>query len=110
MPRVYRREAAKRDLIEHFVYLAENAGLGTAERFLANAEASFNDLACQPTIGAPLTLRHPDFAGMRKWRVKDFDSHLIFYLPRPGIPSDGVSIVRVLHGARDWWSLLGIEP
>ena len=105
MPKVYQRAAARRDLVEHFVYLGENAGLNTAERFLTNAEASFNDLAVQPMIGAPLTLRHPDLAGMRKWHVKDFDNHLIFYLPRP----DGVSIVRVLHGARDWWSLLGFE-
>jgi toxin ParE1/3/4 len=105
MPKVYQRAAARRDLVEHFVYLAENAGLHTAERFLTNAEASFNDLAGQPIIGAPLTLRHPDLAGMRKWGVKDFENHLIFYLPRP----DGVLIVRVLHAARDWWSLLGIE-
>jgi toxin ParE1/3/4 len=48
MPTVYRREAAKRDLAEHFVYLAENAGLDTAERFLDNAEASFTGLAKQP--------------------------------------------------------------
>jgi toxin ParE1/3/4 len=56
-------------------------------------------------IGALLTLRHPNLAGIRKWRIKDFDHHLIFYTPHP----DGVSIVRVLHAARDWWSLLGIE-
>ena len=95
----------RRDLVEHFVYLAENASRDTAERFLANAEASFDDLAIQPKMGAPLTLKHPDLAGIRKWRVKDFDNHLIFYVPRP----DGVSIVRVLHAARDWWSLLGID-
>ena len=59
MPKVYQHAAAKRDLVEHFVYLAENAGLAIAERFLTNAEASFNDLAGQPMIGAPLTLRHP---------------------------------------------------
>ena len=106
MPTVYQREAAKRDLIERFVYLAENAGLDTAERFLANAEASFNDLAGQPMIGAPLVLRQPDLAGMRKWRVKNFDNHLVFYQPRP----DGVSIVRVLHAASDWWRLLGFVP
>ena len=105
MPKVHRREAARRDLVEHFVYLAENASLDTAERFLSDAEASFNGLARQPTMGAPLTLKHPDLAGMRKWRVKDFDNHLIFYMPRP----DGVSIVRVLHAASDWWSLLGFE-
>lgn len=31
---------------------------------------------------------------------------MVFYLPR----ADGVSIVRVLHAARDWWGLLGIDP
>lgn len=56
MPAVYQRAAARRDPVEQFVYLAEQAGLDTAERFLTNAEASFNDLARQPMIGAPLTL------------------------------------------------------
>ena len=105
MPTVRQRAAARRDLVEHFVYLADNAGLVTAERFLTQAEASFNVLANQPMIGAPLTLKHPDLAGLRKWRVEDFDNFLIFYLPHP----DGVSIVRVLYAARDWWSLLGIQ-
>ena len=105
MPKVRQRAAARRDLVEHFVYLAENAGPDTAERFLANVETSFNDLASQPMLGAPLTSQHPALASLRKWRIKDFDNHLIFYLPRP----DGVSIVRVLHAARDWWNLLGIE-
>ncbi len=69
MPKVYRRAVAKRDLVEHFIYLAENAHLEIAERFLTNAEASFNDLADQPMIGAPLGLRHPELVGLRKWRV-----------------------------------------
>ena len=34
MGRVYRRATARRDLVEHFVYLAEMAGQDTAERFL----------------------------------------------------------------------------
>jgi len=88
MPTVTKREAAQRDLVEHFVYLAEEAGLDVAERFLTNAEASFNDLAQQPKMGAPLPLKHPDLANVRKWRVKGFDNHLVFYDPRP----DGVSI------------------
>ena len=48
MPKVYQRATARRDLVEHFIYLAENAGLDTAERFLTSAEASFGDLALQP--------------------------------------------------------------
>ena len=105
MQRVYQRAVARRDLVEHFVYLAENASLGTAERFLAQAEASFDDLAGQPMMGAPLTLKRPELAGLRKWRVKDFDNFLIFYMPRP----DGVSIVRVLYATRDWWGVLGMD-
>jgi toxin ParE1/3/4 len=105
MPRVYQRAAARRDLVEHFVYLAENAGLEVAERLLTNAEASYAALSLQPIIGAPLSLRPPELAGLRKWRVREFDNYLIFYLPH----ANGVSIVRVLHAARDWWGLLGIE-
>jgi toxin ParE1/3/4 len=105
MATVYRRAAARQDLIAHYVYLAENAGEATAERFLANAEASFNDLSMQPKMGAPLSLRRPELAGLRKWQVRGFDNVLIFYLPR----DDGVSIVRVLHAARDWWQMLGVQ-
>lgn len=104
MPTITQRDAARRDLIEHFVYLAEAAGLDRAERFLTRAEASFDELALHPKMGAPLGLKHPSLANIRKWRVKGFDNHLVFYEPR----SDGVSIVRVLHAASDWWSLLGL--
>ena len=56
-------------------------------------------------IGTLLTLHDPALAGMRKWPVTDFKNHLIFYLPH----HNGISVVRVLHAARDWWSLLGIK-
>lgn len=104
MRRVYRRAAARQDLVEHYVYLAEQADEETAERFLARAEQTFIDLAENREIGTSLRLRDPQLAEMRKWRVKGFDAFLIFYLPR----TDGVSIVRVLHAAQDWWGRLGI--
>ena len=92
-------------MIQHFVHLAEAAGVETADRILANARASFEELAEQPRLGAPLRLRKPALDNMRKWRVSGFENYLVFYLPR----ADGVSIVRVLHAARDWWSLRGIK-
>jgi toxin ParE1/3/4 len=104
MPRIYRRAAARRDLVEHYVYLAEHADESTADRFLEKAAETFELLSTQREIGAPLTLRHPQLAGLRRWRVEDFEKFLIFYLPR----HDGVSIVRVLHAAQDWWARLGI--
>jgi len=84
--------------------LAQSGGEDLADRFLVCAEESFADLGAQPEIGAPLVLRRPELAGRRKWRIKQFESVLIFYLPRPR----GVSIVRVLHAATDWWRLLGL--
>jgi toxin ParE1/3/4 len=103
MPTVTLRESAKLDLIDHFVYLAEHAGEDVADRFLTNAETSFNDLAMQAQIGARLPLKNPALENVRKWRVKGFDNHLVFYEPH----DDGVSIVRVLHASSDWWGLLG---
>lgn len=91
--------------MHHFVYLAEHAELDTAERFLTSADASFESLATHPLIGLPLTVRNPALTGIRKWRIKGFENHLIFYISR----KDGISIVRVLHAAQDWWSLLGID-
>jgi toxin ParE1/3/4 len=103
--RVYKRPATRRDLVEHYVYLAENAGEKAADRFITQAGQTFETLALHPEMGATLTLRHPQLEGLRKWRIKDFENFLIFYRPRP----DGVSIVRVLYSAQDWWSRLGID-
>ena len=50
MPAVQIRESAKRNLVDHFVYLAENAGVEVAERFLERAESGFCDLAGQPIL------------------------------------------------------------
>ncbi|MBF0138334.1 MAG: type II toxin-antitoxin system RelE/ParE family toxin [Magnetococcales bacterium] len=100
--KIYQHERARRDIIEHFVYLSENAGFVVAERFLTNTEVSFNEMAFNPLIGSPLAMKNQKLAEIRKWHVKDFDNILIFYIPR----HDGVSVVRVLHAAQDWWSLL----
>jgi len=91
---VRKRACSRRDLVEHYVYLAEHASGETADRFLSNAEES-GELSRHPEMGAHVPLRHPRLAGMRKWRVSGFERYLIFYLPR----QDGVSIVRVLHAA-----------
>jgi len=99
------RVDAREDLIAHFVYLTENAPEDVADRFLESAEATFAAIASQPLMGSPLELQNSELAKIRKWRVRGFENHLVFYEPRP----DGVSIVRVLHAASDWWALLRLE-
>jgi len=85
VPKLYKRAAARRDLVEHAVYLAAEGGE-------------------EPEIGSPLLVRDPDLVGIRKWSVKDFENFLIFYLPH----QRGVTIVRVLYGRQDWWQMLGV--
>jgi toxin ParE1/3/4 len=105
MPRVFKRAAARRDLVQHYVSLAENAGDAVADRFFECAESSFAALSEHPEMGAALALRRPELAALRKWRIRDFDNYLIFYEPS----TDGVSIVRILYATRDWWQLLEVD-
>jgi toxin ParE1/3/4 len=91
--RLYIRAAARRDLVEHAVYLTAEGGEELAGRFLSQAEASCALLLDQPELGSPLVVRDPALISIRKWPVKDFESFLIFYVPH----KRGVTIVRVLH-------------
>jgi toxin ParE1/3/4 len=104
MTGIQKHAAAKRDLVRHYVYLFDNAGLEVAERFLLQAEKSFISLSRHPKMGLELQPRSAELAGLRKWPVKGFENFLIFYRPRP----KGISIVRVIHGSQDWWTLLGL--
>lgn len=105
MGELRKSSAARADLLEHFVYLFEEAGERVADRFLESAEQSFARLMTHPQIGRALVLSNPALAGMRKWSVTGFENFLIFYRPSPG---DSIDIVRVLHRSRDWWELFGL--
>ena len=97
MPRIILRGSARRDLVEHFVFIGENTSEEASRRFLASANRTFEDLARMPRMGAARRFRNPKFADVRMWRVRRFEKHLIFYRPA----QDGIIVLRVLHAARD---------
>jgi toxin ParE1/3/4 len=99
--RVLVRPAADRDLDDQAEYLTAHQNLETGLRFYRAAEETFNLLAAQPKMGKPAECRSPLLAGMRMFPLKQFPRHLVFYRPL----TDGIEIVRVLHGARDIESL-----
>src|SRR5260370_37964621 len=101
MRRVVKRLAGKRDLTQHFVWFAEEAGTELARRFLHAAEKSFQDLAEMPRMG-PLKIHEGKFGGVRMWRVAGFENFLIFYRPL----RDGVAIERVFHAKQDYQRVL----
>jgi len=65
VPAAHKRASAKRDLIEHYVCLAEHGGVETAERFGRMPARASRNLSRNPRMGAPLSWRSPKVAGLR---------------------------------------------
>ncbi len=98
MARVLKREAARRDLIQQWVWYAENAGIEVADRFLRAADLTLDLLSTHPECGAAFFVSTAELSNMRRFPVSDgFGKILLFYFPLP----DGVDLVRVVHGSRD---------
>ncbi len=85
-------------------YLQET-GLQVADRFFAEAEATFNRLASMPGLGTRYEPDEPLYADLRYFPVSRFRKYLVFYRPLP----DGIEVLRVLHGARDIAGILAEE-
>jgi toxin ParE1/3/4 len=92
---VRRSRQAESDLDDLWLWLAQNASIAAAERMTARIEAGEDRLGDHPEIGQA----RPDLApGMRHWPVPPF---LILYR----IDDAALTVVRVVHGARDLPSL-----
>src|SRR5687767_8239504 len=98
MARAIQRPEARRDFIIHYRYLARNAGLETARRFRLSVEATYAELIRTPGIGSPGRVQAGKHAGVRLWRVRDFESYLLAYQEHP----DGVAMERLFHAKQDY--------
>jgi toxin ParE1/3/4 len=94
--RILIRPKAIVDLDEQFAYIAEN-NFDAALIFFDAAQQTFAQLAELPNIGSIYNSRNSRLVGLRKWAVKGFNKHLIFYLDR----NECIEIVRLIHSARD---------
>ena len=95
---------AGRDLDEQFLYIAQSSS-DAAVRYFRAAEATFNQLAASPHLGGVVEFRNAQLTGLRVWRIRGFEKHLIFYR----LIEHGIEVVRVLHGARDIEAVFGDE-
>ena len=93
---VQKMQQAHADLLEIADYIAAD-NPEAAERFLDAAEEAFTRLAAMPSIGQTVPFHSTVAHGIRVWRVEGFERYLIFYQPQ----DSGITVIRVLHNARD---------
>lgn len=74
-------------------------------RFVEAATATFLRLLELPEVGRWRAAQSPALEGCRSLAIQGFENHIVFYRPI----ETGVEVLRVLHGARDLGTILGIE-
>lgn len=98
--RVRRLAEARTDMVGAFEYIGRESP-ESAERFLDACERTFERLARWPRMGHRREGVHRRFRRVRSFRVEGFPNYVVFYEPI----ENGILIVRVLHGARDFGAL-----
>lgn len=78
-------------------FYVREANVDVALQFLAAVDQAYQFVAGHPHIGASVKAFETRLTNLRFWPVPGFESHLVFYVPLPGV----VEVVRLLHGARD---------
>ena len=95
MARLIFSRRAKVDLLEVWNYLAEKAGIETADRFTRFLYGRCGFLAASPGLGQLQPSIGPT---IRTFSAK---SYTIFFERLP----DGIHVFRIAHGSRDWHNL-----
>jgi toxin ParE1/3/4 len=102
--RIIKSDLALDDLEEHAEYLRLRSPRA-ALRFLDAAEAIFRQLASMPGIGESYETTDPLYQDLRCFPIPKFPSHIVYYKPL----TDGIIVIRILHGARDVDRILAQE-
>jgi len=100
-----KRPRAIQDLDDAAAYIQERSGPDRAIRFLRAADSTFAMLVGMPGMGTRYEPDEPLFADLRYFPITRHPNHLVFYRPF----TDGIEVLRVLHGARDIAAILAEE-
>lgn len=91
MPRLLFTQSAQADLLEAWLFIAEENPTA-ADGVLSAIEDEAKALLAQPLMGRA----RPELAeGVRSWPTAT--RYILYYLPTP----QGITVLRVLHHARD---------
>lgn len=104
---VFKGRKVLRDLSQAMKYYLVEAGLPVAERFVKRVDESIDQLARMPAAGSYYTTDVVELQSLKQWSVKGFKKHVIYYRVNDALRQ--VTIVRILHGARDVDSILEVD-
>lgn len=90
MARVTRRPLAEDDILDIWMFIAEDS-VREADRWIDRLDESLALWATQPQLGRARDELSPGI------RSLPFGRYVVFFAPLP----DGIDVVRVLHSARD---------
>jgi len=91
MPRLLFTQSAQSDLLEAWLFIAED-NPEAADRVLSTIEKEAKTLLVQPLMGRA----RPELTeGVRSWPTAT--RYILYYVPTP----EGITVLRVLHHARD---------
>jgi len=91
MPRLLFTQSAQSDLLEAWLFIAED-NPEAADRVLSTIEKEAKTLLVQPLMGRA----RPELTqGVRSWPTST--RYILYYVPTP----EGITVLRVLHHARD---------
>ena len=99
MARVFQTPQAELDLLDIWLFIAEDNETA-ADGFIRKIGERCTQLAEDPLLGR---VRSELGNSVRSWPVSNY---LVFYRPR----TDGIELLRVLHGARDLEALFEDTP
>jgi len=100
--RVIKSAESRSDVIAAARYIADS-NKSAALRFASAVEESLQRLLQVPQLGEKLASQNSALRDLRVWPVQKFRNFLVFYAEMP----DGIRVIRILHGARDWQAILG---
>ncbi len=104
MTRLVLAPAARDDLDAIHSYIsADNSQV--ADRVIDSAFETFALLTRNPELGRGRNFQKPSLRALRSFGISTYPNYVIFYR----LKEDVVEIVRVLHGARDFDELFGVE-
>jgi toxin ParE1/3/4 len=98
---LYITPQADQDIDEQFAFISVGSE-NKARKFYEAVFQTMEDLAQMPYKGAVCRFAEAELHGLRRWHVKGFMKHLIFYR----MEEDTLVIVRILHAARDLENVL----